>query len=153
MSETIWHKIKSDEDIEKFMRNTSGLHDSVIVSANYESGCANDGEAQIIHCGPETYKLLLTVDSSWHGRIEMLFEGVRHFRFSAYCDNYSNQIFDCYLAIHTDLLGKTRDDKLIVWSDLGDFEPLWKSSCIDLNKGDTSVVIAGSLKYRIIDLK
>lgn len=148
----MWTEIKTDEDIEKFMKDTGCLHDSVIVFINYESSCRNrnDGSGQIVHNNAENYKLLLTVDSSWYGRIEMLFEGVRHFRFGAYCDNYSNEIYSCSLAIHTDLLGKTRDDKLIVWADLGDCKPVWKSSCINLNRSDASVVIANSLKYRLI---
>ncbi|MDE7104311.1 MAG: hypothetical protein K2O36_00350 [Ruminococcus sp.] len=147
----MWTEIKTDKDVAKFMKDTGCLHDSVIVSVNYESGCKNNGDRQIIHTNAENYKLLLTVDSSWYGRIEMLFEGVRHFRFGTYCDIYSNEIYSCYLEIRTDLLGKTRDDKLIVWSDFGDFEPVWNSSCVDLNKGDASVIIADSLKYRLIN--
>lgn len=151
MTKILWTEIKTDRDIEKFMKDTGCLHDAVIVSVQYESGCKNKGEMQIIHSPAENYKLLLTLDSQWVGRVEMLFEGVRHFRFGTYCDNYSNEIYDCSLEIRTDLLGKTRDDKLIVWSDYGDFKPLWKSSCIDLNNGDASVIIADSLKYRLTE--
>lgn len=149
--DNLWLEIKTNKDIEKFMKDTGGLHDAVIVSVQYESGCKNEGDKQIIHSLAINYKLLLNLDSQWVGRIEMLFEGVRHFRFGTYCDNYSNEIYDCYLEIRTDLLGKTRDDRLIVWSDYSGFKPVWKSSCIDLNKGDASVIIADSLKYRLIE--
>lgn len=145
-----WNEIFTDEDIEFFLQKTSGMHDSVLVSAEYTMGCGNTDSGRIVSNQSSAYLLRILFDSDWTERIEMLFTGVRHLNFSGFRDNYLNDIYGCYLGFHTELMGKTRDDRLIVWSD-GVFEPIMNGTHIDLKDSDTSFVIAEKMQWRFIN--
>ena len=80
-------------------------------------------------------------------KMEMLFEGVRHFRFSGRNDSNVSTINGYSLEIRTELLGKTRNNKLIVWTDYCKVEH--HNGYFDFEK-DNCIVIADSLKYRFI---
>lgn len=44
-----WREINTQSDIDDFMEKNGSLHDSVIVSVNYVSGCHNtDGDMMIV---------------------------------------------------------------------------------------------------------
>ena len=43
-----WNEIDSQEDIDFFMRVSGGMHDTVLVSAEYSMGCGNNGKGMII---------------------------------------------------------------------------------------------------------
>jgi len=62
---------------------------------------------------------------------------------------YSCDIFDCYLAIHNDLIAGL-DDNLIVWADNAGFNP--KSFCERrlLSEPEVSFIIAENLFWREI---
>ena len=72
-----WREINTQEDIDVFERETNCMHDSVIISVNYVSGCENTERGQIIF-NPEN-RLAVTLDSQWTDRIELLFTGVKYF--------------------------------------------------------------------------
>ena len=148
-----WNEINTQEDIDFFMKSTGGMHDSVLVSAEYSMGCGNtENRMMIIKNLPCNYVLKLIFDSEWTNRIEMFFTGVKHFSMCGFRDIYSNEIDGCYLKFHTNLMGRTRDDRLIVWSD-GYFSPEIIGTNIDLKNSDSSFVIADNLKWRFTDEK
>ena len=141
-----WREINTQSDIDDFMEKNGSLHDSVIVSVNYVSGCHNtDGDMMIVSAPDNA--LLLTVDSGWLGRIEMLFSGVVYHAVQGYCERSSPEIHECVLEFRTDLMGKTRDDRLIVWTDFRQLNDL-ENFGIDLKKANDSFVIARSLRWR-----
>ncbi len=141
-----WRKISTQSDIDEFMEKNGDLHDSVVVSVNYVSGCHNtDGNSMIVY-SPDN-ALLLTVDSGWFGRIEMLFSGVVYHAVQGHAENYSAEIYECVLEFRTDLMGKTRDDRLIVWTDFRQLNDL-ENFGIDLKNANDSFVIAKKLRWR-----
>ncbi len=145
----MWNEIETDKEIEDFLNITYSLHDSVVVSVNYQSG--NDkNKSGGIHFSPyDKHTLSLVIYSSWSGYIEMLFGGVRKFSVTCFDDFYLHEIISCYLKFHTDLYGKRRDDRLIVWAD-GHFEPLEKTS-VSLNEKSSTYIIAETLKWRYVE--
>ena len=145
-----WNEIDSQEDIDFFMRVSGGMHDTVLVSAEYSMGCGNTGNGMIIKNQSCEYIPRMIFDSDWTERIEMIFTGVRHFNMCGFRDNYSNEIYGCFLEFHTELMGKTRDDRLIVWSDES-FSPKVYGTSIDLKDCDGSFVIADGMKWRFIN--
>ncbi|MBR6385504.1 MAG: hypothetical protein IKS03_05225 [Ruminococcus sp.] len=147
-----WNEINTQEDIEFFMNCTGGMHDSVLVRAEYSMGCGKTDSGMIIKSPNREYVFRMVFDSEWTKRIEMVFTGVRHFNMCGFRDNYSNEIYGCFLEFHTELMGKTRDDRLIVWSD-GSFSPKVYGTSIDLKDCDCSFVIADFLKWRFINNK
>ncbi|MBR1591998.1 MAG: hypothetical protein IJ666_03190 [Ruminococcus sp.] len=145
----MWNEIETEEDIDFFMKVSGSMHDSVLVSAEYSMGCGSVKNGMIIKNQSCKYVLRMIFDSEWTKRIEMIFTGVRHFNMCGFRDIYSNEIYGCYLKFHTNLMGKTRDDRLIVWSD-GYFSPEVYGTSIDLKNCDSSFIIADSLKWRFI---
>lgn len=141
----IWNEVNTDEDIAYLMDIFGGFHESCIVSLNYISGnCMKKGRNGNIamttdentdHC------ILLTMDSEWRGRIELMFSGVKKFSCQCFEDCCMNYILSAYLKFHDDLRGKA-DSRLIVWANNREFEPLDP-------KG--SYIIADSLKWRYTD--
>lgn len=139
-----WRKIVSQDDIEYFLNETKCMHDSAVVSANYISGVYCD-EKKAMHFPYNGTTLLLTVDSQWVDRIEMLFTGVK------YCSMMKpTDIWDCTLEFRDDLYGKNRRDTLIVWTDGGRFSPEYEFVIkkFSLNESYTSFVIAEGMKWR-----
>lgn len=134
----MWNEINSDEDIKKLMEYTHMCDDfsTDVLSVSYNgTGFENS--------------LLLTLDKNFYfDKMEMLFEGVRHFRFSGRNDSSISTINGYSLEIRTDLLGKTRNNKLIVWTDGCKVEH--RNGYFDFEK-DNCIVIADSLKYRFIE--
>lgn len=138
----MWNEINTDEDIAHLMDIYGGFHESCIVSLNYISGnymkkgrngnIAMTMDENINHC------ILLTMDSEWRGRIELMFSGVKKFSCQSFDDYDNGYILSAYLKFHDDLRGKA-DSRLIVWANDRDFEPLD-------SKG--SYIIADSLKWR-----
>lgn len=145
----MWHEINKDEDITEFLEKTGELHDSVIVSVSYDSGCSGTDTGLICFPPSDEHTLRLVVDSEWTGRIEIYFTGVRYFSFFGYSDTYVKNIFGCELEFRTDLLGKTRDDRLILWNDGG--IPDIRKLRIDLKGDNPSFIISEHMKWRFIE--
>ena len=136
-----WREIRTQEDIENFLKETGGMHDSAVVSANYISGVHCD-EKKAMYFPYEGGSLLMTVDSQWVDRIEMLFMDVKMYSFSKPID-----IWEGILEFREDLYGKNRRDRLIVWSDSNYFDADYTRK-FSLNETYTSFVIAERLKWR-----
>ena len=140
----IWNEINTEDDIEKL----GSLHDSVIVSVNYNSGCSEDEQGISVWTEKDQHTASVIIDNPWTGRIELFFIGVRFCVISGFTENYSNEIYGCNIFFRTDLMGKTRDDRLIVWTD-GSYTSLEKIY-IDLHNKSDTLIIAEKLKWRFI---
>ncbi|MDE6519063.1 MAG: hypothetical protein K2K91_01185 [Ruminococcus sp.] len=128
----MWNEIDTDEDIEDFRSETEIIDDCTeITSLKYENN-----------------NLLLVLESRTFGRLEMFFEGVHHFSNGRLGKNYWQYGGGCYLEFRTDLLGKTRDDRLIMWTD--SIRAFQKEKPFDF-EADNAIVIAYKMKYRFID--
>lgn len=147
-----WTEIRNDSDIETLMNEFYGFHDSCIVSLSYQSGNFVDKKLSMGCGGSESHTLLMRVDSQFGKRLELLFSGVRKCCLTGFRDNYFCNLYDATLEFRTDLLGKTRDDRLIVWSDGSGFNPVVHVERYPLNNGyEVTYIIAEKLSYRFLD--
>ena len=144
-----WNEVRTDDDIEAFMQKTGCLHDSVIVSVSYNSGCYAVDRGLACMPDKEENTLSVIIDHSWTGRLELLFIGVRYFNVYGYSDTYSKEIYECGLEFRSDLMDKERDERLIVWTDGGDVD--LKNMLIDLRESGQTFIIAEKLKWRYIN--
>lgn len=146
----MWNEIKCEEDIKELMLEYCGFHDSCIVSINYSSGAAVDENNAMGNGEPEKHTILMTLNSQMRKPIELLFKGVRKCSIVGWEDNYFCDIFGAYLSFNSDLLGKTRDDRLIVWSDDEYFNPAEYSEreLISQSRKNSTYIIAETLFWR-----
>ncbi len=134
-------EITEERDIQERMRLCAGFHDSCIVSAGYSSGAFVDESNGMGNGEPLEHTLELVLHSQLCRPIKLLFKGVRKFSVIGWRDNYFCDIFGAYLAFHSDLLGRCRDDRLIVWSDSESFDPsLYAEDSLLSSRGSTYVV-------------
>lgn len=149
----MWIEVKDDAAIEKLMSDFHGFHDSVIVSISYNSGSYVDENEVMYHMtSADEHTLLITLHSQWSKPIELLFSGVRKCCITGFRERYFNDLFDATLEFRTDLLGKTRDDALIVWADYKGFDIKQHTERYPLNNGcEATYIIANGLKYRILE--
>ena len=144
-----WHEGETEDDIALLQKTACGFHDAVIRRMKLETGCRYvPGEGMYLPYGPEG-QLALYVDSDWFGRMQLAFSGVRSIRFQPYTENYFPELQEAIVCFRTDLLGRTRDDRLIVWSD-GAFDPTVPER-LDLRSVPVSYVIAQALQWRLIE--
>lgn len=143
-----WTAIKDESDIDKLMEEFYGFHDSCIISMNYVSGNFVD-ENRAMGCGDENAHSLITrVDSQFGKRLEMRFGGVRKCCLTGFREDFFCDIFDATLEFRTDLLGKTRDDRLIVWANVAGFDPKVYQERYPLNNWyETTYIVAKTLSY------
>lgn len=116
-------EITSNEDIELFMDTVCGFHDSCIVSVNYRSGTYVDRKNAMVGSSAGEHTLSIVFNSQWCAPFRLMFEGVRKFSVIGWQENFFCDIFGAYLGFNNSLLGKTRDDRLIIWADDGGFDP------------------------------
>ena len=141
-----WNEVRTDEDIEKI----PSLYEGVLVSVSYDSG--SRGEEKISHHGfSEGHTASVIADQPWSGeRVEFFFTGVRYCAISGFTEgDIFKEIDMCRVSFRTDLLGRTRDDRLIVWTDGGDVD--LKNMQIDLRESGQTFIIAEKLKWRYIN--
>ncbi len=112
-------EIRTERDIDRLMEEYAGFHDSCIVSASYRSGASVDERGGMSDGNADEHTLSLTLHSQCIKPIELTFSGVRAVHILGFQENCFCNIYEAYIAFRTDLLGKTRDDRLIVWSDRG----------------------------------
>lgn len=148
----MWNEIKNENDIEIIMNEYGGFHDSCIVSVNYHSGAYVDDNGGMANGELLEHSVEMVLHSQWNNPIELRFIGVRKCSIVGWQDNYFCDIFGAYLSFHTDLLGKTRDDKLIVWADYENFNPTnyIEEKLISPNAANCTYIIAEKLLWRII---
>lgn len=87
-----WKYVYSQEDIEHLMKEFSGFHDSVLVSANYISGAGKSSDGMYI-CD-HVRQVEIRFDSEWAKSITIVFEGVLSFNLYPAKDNYSSELFE-----------------------------------------------------------
>ena len=147
-----WTDINDDSDIKELMDSFMGFHDSCIVSINYVSGAYVDANEYMGFGDIRAHTVSMVFHSQWAKPLELCFSGVRKFAVTGFRENYFNDIFGASLQFRTDLFGRTRDDRLIVWADYEHFDPLTYTDRYPLNNGhEVTYAIAEKLKYRFID--
>lgn len=146
----MWNEIKNEADIEALMNEYSGFHDSCIVSVNYSSGAYVDDNGGMSDGESTEHRVIIILHSQWDDPVELKFTGVRKCSIVGWQENYFCDIFGAYLNFRTDLLGKTRDDRLIVWADNGGFDPAdyKEEKLISMNGSDCTYVVAEKLFWR-----
>lgn len=129
----MWNEINSDKDVEVFHQKTAI--------------CVAEESFKIVSMKYENHNLSLVIESRTTGRIEMFFEYVYHFSNFRFGRSYWKYDGGCYLEFHTDLLGRNRNDRLIVWTDN-------HSVLNDVLKfdSDNAVIVAERMKYRFISI-
>lgn len=143
-----WTEIETDKDIEEFLKKYV-FHDVFIESVVYESGTRALNKNTMGF--DATHNMIITFTSCWCGRIEVFFRTVRKFSLQGFNDRiFGNEISDYYLKFHTDLWGKTRDSRVIVWADSSWFKPKTNCENIDLLDESVTFVIADGMKWRFI---
>lgn len=137
----MWIDVKTESDVEEYLKATQICDDYSyrLVSVEFKT-FKNQYSAD--SCG-----LLLILENEAVGRLEMFFQNVIHFSFSGQNDCNIGKADRCELEIRTDLLGKTRNDRLILWTD--GCKVLHRNGVFDASQ-DNSKIIAYNLKYRII---
>ena len=147
----MWNEIKNEIDIENLMKEYSGFHDSCIVSINYHSGAYVDDKGAMANGELLEHSVEMILHSQWNKPIELRFTGVRKCNIVGFVDNCFCDIFGAYLNFHRDLLGGTRNNKLIVWADCDSFNPIkyTEETPISTNGNYNTYVIAEKLFWRI----
>lgn len=147
-----WTEITNQAAIDKLMTDFGGFHDSCIVSVSYSSGNYVDKDGGM-GCGDsEEHTISMILHSQWKNRIELCFSGVKRCGITGFREMYFCDIFDATLEFRTDLRGQTRDEKLIVWADCENFNPLTYTDRYPLDNGcEVTYVIAEKLKYRFLE--
>ena len=148
----MWNEIKNEADIQNLMKEYSGFHDSCIISINYHSGAFIDNKRYMGYGGLLDYRIEMILHSQLNKPIELRFTGVRKCNIVGWEDNYFCDIYSAYLNFHNDLLGKTRDDRLIVWANWDGFNPInyTEEETISTNGKHVTYVIAEKLFWRIM---
>jgi len=148
----MWNEIKNEADIQNLMKEYSGFHDSCIISINYHSGAFIDNKRSMGYGGLLDYRIEMILHSQLNKPIELRFTGVRKCNIVGWEDNYFCDIYSAYLNFHNDLLGKTRDDRLIVWANWDGFNPInyTEEETISTNGKHVTYVIAEKLFWRIM---
>lgn len=148
----MWTEITNEAAIEKLMEDYGGFHDSCIVSISYESGSCVDEKDTMHMMGANEHTISIIVHSQWFKPIELFFSGARKCCITGYQDSYSCELYGATLAFRTNLLGKTRDDRLIVWANCENFDPTAYTERYPLDNGyETTFIIAEKLKYRFLE--
>lgn len=127
----MWTEINSDKDIEAFMQKTAI--------------CDADESFEIVSMKYENHNLSLVIESRTTGKIEMFFEYVYHFSNFRFGRSYWKYDGGCYLEFRTDLLGRTRNDRLIVWTDNHSV----LNNVLE-SDSDNAVIVAERMKYRFV---
>lgn len=148
----MWTEITDNADIDKLMSNYGGFHDSCIVSISYQSGSFVDVNGAMGDGTSDEHTVSLITHSQWGKPLELFFSGVCRCNITGFRESYFCDIFGATLMFRTDLLGKTRDDRLIVWADCENFDPKTYQEKYPPDNGyEVTYIIAEKLKYRFLD--
>ena len=124
-------EIKSKQDINDFLKETRGLHDGYIVDVQYKhSGIKRVGDC--LHFHPDETKLTLKIfaPSIFDAIVEIEFKNLLRWQINS----GSDYIYEACISI---------EPGYIVWS---------SDACASAPRlKDCSYVIAGSMKWRIVD--
>lgn len=144
-----WNEITSQIDIDELLYTSSGFHDTCIVSVNYKSGAFVD-EKNAMHFGTcDDHELTVVLHGQWEPKgIELCFVGVRQFHLAGWRSNYTCEILEAHLSFYEGMWDG-RQERLIVWSDVWDFNLEQLSGTAEELKN--TYVIASALKWRAIE--
>ena len=144
-----WYEVINQSDIYYLKEIYGGFHDACIIELRYVSG-ADVNESLSMGFGTSLdRKLYVIFKRQWKPvKIELLFEGMRQMNIAGWQNNYFCDIYDCYLALHNDLI-KGRDDNLIVWADIAGFNPKEIYERNILSEPLTTYIISEKLKWRL----
>ena len=143
-----WRYINSQRDIDEFVKETMGMHDSVMVGLDYMAGSWSDNMTTYFS-GPNSKNLRVIFDSSWmNGKIEMIFETVCRFNIAGWQECYSDEILEC--SIKLEKLKKTSDEIYVVWTAGGSPRACGKEEIL-LEPIDTYIV-SKRVRWRIAKL-
>lgn len=148
----MWTQITDNTAIDKLMSDYGGFHDSCIVSISYTSGAFVDENGAMGDGSADEHSISMIVHSQWRKPIELRFSGVRKCCITGFRERYFCEIYGATLEFRTDLLGKVRDDKLIVWADCENFDPKTYTERYPLDNGyEATFIIAGKMEYCVLD--
>ena len=109
-----WRYMDSQGDIDEFVKETMGMHDSVMVGLDYISGTWSNNRTTYF-AGPDSKNLRVIFDSPWiDGKIEMIFETVCSFHIAGWQERYSDEIMECFIRLEK--LKKTSDETYVLWT-------------------------------------
>ncbi len=147
-----WNEINNESDIEDLMNKYGGFHDSCIVSVNYQSGIYIAGDGSMVYGGLSDHSVNIIIHSEWFAPVELRFIGVRKCNIVGWQEFFSCDIYGAHLGFNSELLGKTRDDKLIVWADKSGFDPLKyvEEKIISHSGNNRTYVVAEKMLWRFI---
>lgn len=132
-------EINNEDDIENFYKNFN-FHDAYIESVMYASGVIEPDRNHTLT--DNSHNMIITF-TCWGRRLEMLFTRVRRFSLQGFHERMFNEA-DGYIEFRTDLWGKSRDDRVVVFSDGGLYYP----NKINLSDACSTFVIADGIKWR-----
>jgi hypothetical protein len=147
-----WTKINTQNDISNLMNNYGNFHDSCIVEIKYKSGnyVTND---KVMHFENQN-SVIVVFNSQWYETpLELCFSGVRIMNLIGIQDNYSNDLYDCYLELHKKILPHKYNgqENLIVWADGSEFD-ISELSHINLTSEPShTFIISNGLQWRLKD--
>lgn len=109
-----WYDVSNQSDIDYLNEIYGGFHDACIVELQYISGADVDENLSMRFGESLDRKLLVIFKRQWKPmKIKLLFERMHQMNIAGWQNDYFCDIFDCYLALHNDLI-KGRYGNLIV---------------------------------------
>ncbi len=146
-----WYNVNNQSDIDYLIKIYGGFHDACITELRYMSGADVNENLSMGFGESIDRKLFVIFKRQWKPiKIELLFQGMRQMNVAGWQNCYFCDIFDCYLALHNDLI-KGRDDRLIVWADNAGFNPKELYERDSLCEPITTYVISEKLKWRLLE--
>lgn len=143
-----WRYINSQSDIDEFVKETMGMHDSVMVGLDYMAGTWSD-DITTYFSGPNSKNLRVIFASPWtEGKIEMVFETVCRFNIAGWQESYSDEIFEC--SIKLEKLRKTSEETYIIWTAGGSPRACGKEEL--LSEPIDTYIISKRVRWRIAKL-
>lgn len=143
-----WRYINSQREIEEFIKETMGMHDTVMVGLDYMAGTWGDDMATYFS-GPNSKNLRVIFTSPWtNGNIEMIFETVCRFNISGWQECYSDEILECSISLEK--LKKNSDETYVLWTSGGTPRACGKEELL-LEPIDT-YIISKRVRWRITKL-
>ncbi len=143
-----WQYINNQDDVEKFIKVTRGMHDSYMVGLDYMAGTWGD-DTTTFFAGPDSKNLRVIFNSPWtDDKIEMIFESVRRFHIAGWQERYSDEMLEC--SIELEKLKDTSDEIFILWTDGGSPRTCRKEEL--LTEPFDTYIVARRLRWRFAKL-
>lgn len=145
-----WIYVNTNEDIDSLLKKTMGFHDAYIVGLEFMPGTFVS-EKDVFFGGSGDKCLRVIFDSEWFAEpLEVIFEDVRRFNVAGWQSMYTDEIFECSLAIRDDL-DRNVGEKLILWTDGG--HPCEQREDELLNEPICTYVVSSKMRWRFAKLR